>query len=191
MPTPANGNTEGEDNTQLLELRRQLQEKEKTIQRLEHDRNEQQQCRESRQQRDFQQTEAQEEKIGNLRQQLNRLQTRTSKEAEPPTPAPTSSAPKVKLDKYDGKLSIVQWWLKFMTFLSLQRLSEAVAFDTMPFCLTGAAESWFFSLDTNIKSSFESIRQAIHNRFKPSTRHNLQLMDVKQKEAERVEDFIH
>lgn len=90
MPTPANGNTEGEDNTQLLELRRQLQEKEKTIQRLEHDRNEQQQRRESRQQRDLQQIEAQGEKIGNLRQQRNRLQTRTSKEAEPPTPAPTS-----------------------------------------------------------------------------------------------------
>lgn len=77
-----------------------------------------------------------------------------------------------------------------MTFLSLQKLSEAVAFDTMPFCLTGTGESWFYSLDTNIKSSFESIRQAIHNRFKPSTR-QLQPMDVKQKEAERVEDFIH
>lgn len=78
-----------------------------------------------------------------------------------------------------------------MTFLSLQKLSEAVATDTLPFYLTGAAESWFFSLDSNIKSSLESIRQAIHNRFKPSTRHNLQLMDVKQKEAESVEDFIH
>lgn len=82
MLRPANGNTEGEDNTQLLELRRQLQEKENTIQRLENDRNEQQR-RESRQQRDLQQIEAQEEEIGNLRQQLNRLQTRTSKEAEP------------------------------------------------------------------------------------------------------------
>lgn len=95
------------------------------------------------------------------------------------------------MDKYDGKCSIVQWWLKLMTFLSLQKLSEAVAIDTLSFCLTGAAESWFFSLDTNIISSFESIRQAIHNRFKPSTRHNLELMDVKQKEAEIVEDLIH
>lgn len=78
-----------------------------------------------------------------------------------------------------------------MTFLSLQKLSEAVAIDTLSFCLTGAAESWFFSLYTNIISSLESIRQAIHNRFKPSTRHSLQLMDVKQKEAEMVEDLIH
>lgn len=46
MPTLANGNKEGQDNTQLLELRRQEQEKEKTIQLLEHVRNEQQQRRE-------------------------------------------------------------------------------------------------------------------------------------------------
>lgn len=190
MPTPANGNKEGEDNTQLLDLKRQLQEIEKTIKLLEHDRNEQQQRREHRQQRDLRQIEAQEEEISNLRQQLNRMQTRTTRETETPTPALTSSAPKVKLDKYDGKSSIVQRWLKFMTFLSLQKLSEAVAIDTLPFYLTGAAESWFFSLDSNIKS-LESIRQAIHNRFKPSTRHNLQLMDVKQKEVESVDDFIH
>lgn len=49
----------------------------------------------------------------------------------------------------------------------------------------------FFSLDNSLKTSIESIRQAIHNRFKPSSRHNLQLMDVKQKDTESVEDFIH
>lgn len=191
MPSPANGNKEGEDNTQLLELRRQLQEKEITIQLLEHDRNEQQQHREHRQQKDLQQIESQEEVISNLRHQLNRMQTKTTRETETPTSALTSSAPKVKLDKHDGKSSIVQWWLKLMTFLSLQKLSEAVAIDTLPFYLTGTAESWFFSLDSNIKSSSESIRQAIHNRFKPSTGHSLQLMDFKQKETESVEDIIH
>lgn len=78
-----------------------------------------------------------------------------------------------------------------MTFLSLQKVSEAVAINTLPFYLTGAAESWFFSLDNSLKTSLESIRQAIHNRSKPSSRHNLQLMDVKQKDTESVEDFIH
>lgn len=117
MPTPANGNKEGHDNTQLLELRRQVQEKEKTIQLLEHDRNEQQQRREHRQQRDLQQIEAQEEEVSNLRHQLNRMQTRTTRETETPTSALKSCAPKVKLNKYDGKSSIVQWWLKFVTFL--------------------------------------------------------------------------
>lgn len=78
-----------------------------------------------------------------------------------------------------------------MTFLSKQKLSEAVAIDTLPFCKTGADESWFFSLIANIKSSYESIRHATFNRFKPSTRHNVQLMDVKQKDAECVDDFVH
>lgn len=115
MPTPANGNKEGQDNTHMLELRRQVQEK--TIQLLEHDRNEQQQRREHRQQRDLQQIEAQEEEVSNLRHQLNRMQTRTTRETETPTSALKSCAPKVKLNKYDGKSSIVQWWLKFVTFL--------------------------------------------------------------------------
>lgn len=61
------------------------------------------------------------------------------------TPAASSLAStKVKLDKYDGKTLIVQWWLKFMTFLSQQKVSEAVAINTLPFYLAGAAESWFF-----------------------------------------------
>lgn len=48
-----------------------------------------------------------------------------------------------------------------------------------------------FLLDSSLKTSLESIRQVIHNRFKPSSRHNLQLMGVKQKDTESVEDFIH
>lgn len=48
-----------------------------------------------------------------------------------------------------------------------------------------------FLLDNSLKTSLESIRQVIHNRFKPSSRHNLQLMGVKQKDTESVEDFIH
>lgn len=72
---------------------------------------------ENRQQRDLQQIEAQEEEVSNLRHQLNRMQTRTTRETETPTSSLTPYAPKVKLNKYDGKSSIVQWWLKFVTFL--------------------------------------------------------------------------
>lgn len=53
MPNTSNGNKEGDDNAQLSELMRQLQErkkKEKTIHLVKHDRNEQQQLREYRQQ---------------------------------------------------------------------------------------------------------------------------------------------
>lgn len=121
MPTPANEGkeTQGEDNNalQLIELRRQLQE----------------------------------EEIGRLRQQLYHLQTRplTTRQVQVEAPTVTTvttpavapaasslaSTPKVKLDKYEGKTLIVQWWLKFMTFLSLQKVlkkkkSEAVAINT-------------------------------------------------------------
>lgn len=211
MPTPANGGkeTQGEDNNalQMIELRRQLQEKDRAIESLEQERDEEHQRREHHHERDREQLEAQEEEIGRLRQQLYHLQTRplTTGQVQVEAPAVTTvttpavapaasslaSTPKVKLDKYDGKTSIVQWWLKFMTFLSLQKVSEAVAINTLPFYIAGAAESWFFSLDNSLKTSLESIRQAIHNRFKPSSRHNLQVMDVKQKDTESVEDFIH
>lgn len=121
MPTPANEGkeTQGEDNNalQLIELRRQLQE----------------------------------EEIGRLRQQLYHLQTTplTTRQVQVEAPTVTTvttpavapaasslaSTPKVKLDKYEGKTLIVQWWLKFMTFLSLQKVlkkkkSEAVAINT-------------------------------------------------------------
>lgn len=66
----------------------------------------------------------------NLRHQLNRLHTRTTRKAEASTHALTFSAPKIKVDIYDGKTSIDQWWFKFITFLSLQKLSEAVAIYT-------------------------------------------------------------
>lgn len=108
MPTPANEGkeTQGEDNNalQLIELRRQLQE----------------------------------EEIGRLRQQLYHLQTRplTTRQVQVEAPTVTTvttlavapaasslaSTPKVKLDKYEGKTLIVQWCLKFMTFLSLQKV---------------------------------------------------------------------
>ncbi|XP_061171220.1 actin nucleation-promoting factor WAS-like [Saccostrea echinata] len=66
-----------------------------------------------------------------------------------------------------------------------------MAIETLPFYLAGAAESWFFSIDDTVKQSLTAIKEAIHQRFQPSSRNNLQLMDVKQKQTESVEDFIH
>lgn len=53
------------------------------------------------------------------------------------------------LEKYNGKTSIIQWWLKFLTFINLQKLSEKMAINTLPFYLTEASESWF--LDDTVK----------------------------------------
>lgn len=56
MPTPTNEKKEGENNAEMLELKRQLQEKDKTIQLLERNKNEQQQRIEHSQKGDLQQT---------------------------------------------------------------------------------------------------------------------------------------
>lgn len=46
-------------------------------------------------------------------------------------------------------------------------------------------------MDDGVKQSISTIKQAIHNRFQESSRNRLELMDVKQKTTESVEDFIH
>ncbi|XP_062603682.1 uncharacterized protein LOC134265486, partial [Saccostrea cucullata] len=188
MPTPSNGGRESpveNETTELEQMKKTLQEREKEIAALQ-EKNEEFQLREMEiRRRESRQIQAREEEIENLQEQLRRGSSR-------PLPTTMSHAtPKVKLDKYDGKTSIIQWWLKFITFINLQRLTEKMAIETLPFYLAGAAESWFFSLDEAFKHSLSTIKEAIHQRFQPSSRNNLQLMDVKQKQTESVEDFIH
>lgn len=81
MLTPAKGGkeTQGMDNNalQMIELRRHLQEKDRAIEALEQERDEEHQRREHHHERDREQLEAQEEEIGRLRQQLYHLQTRS------------------------------------------------------------------------------------------------------------------
>lgn len=119
--------------------------------------------------------ETREEEIEQLQEQL-RHQTRRPTESNHQT---VSS--KVKLEKYDGKTSIIQWWFNFLTFINLQKLSDKMAIDTLSFYLKGAAESWFYSFDDAMKRSLTTIKEAIHQRFQPSSQNNLEMMDVKQK----------
>ena len=100
-----------------------------------------------------------------------------------------SANPKVKLEKYDGKTSAIEWWLKFTTFINLQNLTEKMAIETLLFYFAGAAESWYFSLDTAVKRFLTVIKEAIQ-RFQTSPRSNLELTDVKQK-MKSVDGFIH
>ena len=66
-----------------------------------------------------------------------------------------------------------------------------MAIETLPFYLAGAAESWYFSLDTAVKRFLTAIKEAIHQRFQTLLRNNLECMDVKQKKMKSVDDFIH
>lgn len=85
---------QGEDNNalQVIELRRQLQEKDRAIESLEQERDEEHQRREHNHERDREQLEAQEEEIGRLRQQLYHLQTRplTTRQVQVEAPAVTT-----------------------------------------------------------------------------------------------------
>ncbi|XP_062574148.1 uncharacterized protein LOC134235987 [Saccostrea cucullata] len=198
MPAPSNSSTpensdivEEENNQEVSELQREVRNQREELQRLQDRRN--------------RELDDKDEEIEALRRQLRDVSARpqqTPITLDPPSSLNrfgsypnnaqgSSSFPKVRLEKFNGKVSVVQWWYKFITFINLQKLTEEVAINTLPFYLEGAAESWFYALDGAVKSSLESIRRALHNRFQPSSRHNLQLMDVKQKDQESVEDFMH
>ena len=110
--------------------------------------------------------------------------------AAPMTVVTRSHMPHVTLTKFDGRTSAIQWWLKFMAFIQLQAMSSQQAILSLPFYLTGAAEAWFATLSSEAKASLESIRQAFHDRFRPTSAHNFQLMDVRQGAKETVDDFI-
>lgn len=189
MPAPANreedtSTTQTHDQHEDIDyLKRILEEKEKAIEALRQENEEIQFQDLENRRRDRWQIEDREEEIIRLQ---NAIQNQ-----RPETNTVTASSPKVKLESYDGRSSIIHWWVKFMTFISLQKWSAKVAIDTLPFYLKGAAESWFYSVDDGVKQSISTIKQAIHNRFQESSRNRLELMDVKQKTTESVEDFIH
>lgn len=161
------------------------------------------------QQQEIQAQQLQIEQHEQQRQQRQRLQQQQQQQREflppppPPPPMPQQTlhrsvpAPaerqlsNIKLEKFDGKTSAVQWWMKFMAFISLQKLSEQTAILHLPFFLIGAAETWFNSLDTIKKLTLNSIHDAFINRFKPPSNHVFDLLELQQGPTESVEEFIH
>lgn len=162
------------------------------------------------QQQEIQAQQLQIEQHEQQRQQRQRLQQQQQQQREflppPPPPMPqqtlhrsvpapaesqTRQLSNIKLEKFDGKTSAVQWWMKFMAFISLQKLSEQTAILHLPFFLIGAAETWFNSLDTIKKLTLNSIHDAFINRFKPPSNHVFDLLELQQGPTESVEEFIH
>lgn len=153
------------------------------------------------QQQEIQAQQLQIEQHEQQRQQRQRLQQQQRQQREflppppPPPPMPqqtlhtsvpapaesqTRQLSNIKLEKFDGKTSAVQWWMKFMAFISLQKLSEQTAILHLPFFLIGAAETWFNSLDTIKKLTLNSIHDAFINRFKPPSNHVFDLLELQQ-----------
>ena len=107
-------------------------------------------------------------------------------------PAPTFQyKPHVQLRRFNGKNSAVTWWCQFMAYISLHRMPVGDAIQSLHFYLEGAAETWFHTLDPIIKTSLETLKAAFMARFCPSSKLNLKMMDVRQHEAETVEDYFH
>ena len=69
-------------------------------------------------------------------------------------------------------------------------MTSQQAILSLPFYLTGAAEAWFATLSNEAKSSLDTIRQVFHERFRPTSAHNFQLMGVHQGLKETVDDLI-
>ena len=69
-------------------------------------------------------------------------------------------------------------------------MTSQQAILSLPFYLTGAAEAWFATLSNEAKSSLDTIRQVFHERFRPTSAHNFQLMSVHQGLKKTVDDLI-
>ena len=78
-----------------------------------------------------------------------------------------------------------------MAFVNLHAMPEAMAIMTIPFYLTGAAELWFAALDDIVKTSLSNVKTAFMKRFQPTSKLNMDLLHVEQREKETVEEFIH
>ena len=78
-----------------------------------------------------------------------------------------------------------------MAYIQLSRVSEGEAISSLLFFLTGTAQLWFANLEPFVKQSLQSIKQAFMTRFQPSSKLNLNLMDVEQGQQESVEDYIY
>lgn len=97
----------------------------------------------------------------------------------------------VRFEKFDGKTSAVQWWVKFMALVNLQGLTEQRALLYLPFFLIGEAKTWFNTLDATVKASLTAIHTAFIYRFKPVSHHAFDLLNFTQGDTESVEEFIH
>ncbi|KAK3093249.1 hypothetical protein FSP39_013247 [Pinctada imbricata] len=97
----------------------------------------------------------------------------------------------VQLGKFSGKESAILWWTQFMAFIQLTKISESEAISSLLFYFTGVAQIWFANLDETLKQSLETLKGAFMTRFKPSSKLNMNLMDVEQGPYESVEDYIH
>ena len=111
---------------------------------------------------------------------------------------PTDNLPvKAKLEPFSGyeNQDVKQWLLKFKNRLALRYKkhdSKAAAAD-LSFHLSGAAETWYYSLDPSIRDDFNKVEEAFLEHFANSDlewRLQQKLSSRKQEENENLDSYV-
>ncbi|KAK3105624.1 hypothetical protein FSP39_002098 [Pinctada imbricata] len=121
--------------------------------------------------------------------------------SQPPVSVPntSSSQPPVKaqkiplppMEKFDGQSSsVTEWWITFMSFVTLHQMPEASAITALPFYLTGIAQQWFLHLAPQFKVSLNKVGEAFFKRFKPKEPINKEVLRVNQAPGETVDQYL-
>ena len=114
----------------------------------------------------------------------------------PPPPsqqrAPASPMPpkvSVHLTPYNGLASVVQWWLNFMSYVTLYQMTDEQAINILPFYFTEPVKHWFYQLADSSKTSIMSFKRALFARYR-KTEEDLDLDDIKQGDGEDIDSYI-
>ncbi|CAG2203607.1 unnamed protein product [Mytilus edulis] len=117
----------------------------------------------------------------------------------PIVPAPQGPPPGFPVQRYNvnielftgkGNVTALEWWTMFVTFVTLQRMPEADALLVFPFHLAGVAKAWFNTLDTQTKSTFNNLKAAFLQRFKPTLNAGVKITELRQYAYETVDEYI-
>lgn len=105
--------------------------------------------------------------------------------SQPPAPRVT-----VLLQPYNGLTSPLQWWMTFMSYVSLYSLTDRQALDIFPFNTTELVRHWFLTLGDQFKTNLNVFKEAFFKRFREDSCES-DLDIVKQEDQKSVDNFIH
>jgi hypothetical protein len=91
---------------------------------------------------------------------------------------------------FNGRGSVIQWWKAFITYMMIQKITDAMTCTFFPSYLEGDAEQWYHSVSDTMKTSVSRIKDALFTRYCPS-KLSVELIDINQSETETVDEYIH
>ena len=95
------------------------------------------------------------------------------------------------LEKFDGgNVSVSEWWMTFVAYITLHHISEMTAIKMLPFYLIGIAKQWFIHLAEDSKGSLSKVRDAFYQRFRPTAPINKEVLKVQQCPGEKVDQYL-